>query len=71
MNGLDAWDLAILAVAAYISVVTLVRMMRRRREGLVDNLMEQVKVEKQKLAEKNEREERQRVRAQFRNQKAA
>ncbi|MFV1981510.1 MAG: hypothetical protein ACC655_10185 [Rhodothermia bacterium] len=71
MYGLDAWDAALLAMGGYVSVITLVRMMRRRREGLVDDLMEQVKVEKKRLQEKKRREGRAQARDQTRQQKAA
>jgi len=69
--GLDAWDVALMALAAYISVVTLFRMMHRRREKLVDDLMVQVKIEEKKLQEKKKREMRAKVRDQMRQQNAA
>jgi hypothetical protein len=71
MFGMDTWDLALMAVAAYISIMTLVRMIRRRRQALVDDLIEQVEIEKQRQQKLKEGEERQRVRAQLRRSKAA
>jgi hypothetical protein len=38
MEGWELWDGGILLVAAYIAVVTLVRMMARRRDKLLDDL---------------------------------
>ena len=38
MAGWEPWDIGLLLVAAYIAVVTLVRMMVRRRDKLLDDL---------------------------------
>ena len=38
MAGWELWDVGILLVAAYVAVVTLVRMMARRRDKLLDDL---------------------------------
>jgi hypothetical protein len=42
MTTLQAWDVAILVVAAYLSVVTLVRLMRARRDELIAQFQSQV-----------------------------
>ena len=42
MAGWEPWDVGILLVAAYIAVVTLVRMMARRRDKLLDDLSKDV-----------------------------
>lgn len=39
---MDGWDFVLLAVAAYIAVVTLVRLMLRRREQLVARFRQQM-----------------------------
>jgi hypothetical protein len=38
MADWELWDVGILLVAAYIAVLTLVRMMARRRDKLLDDL---------------------------------
>lgn len=45
---MDAWDVALLAAASYCSVVTLVRMMRARRDQAVRELREQVERERER-----------------------
>jgi len=42
MAGWEPLDIGILAVAAYVAVVTLVRMMARRRDKLLDDLSSDV-----------------------------
>ncbi len=41
------WDLILLAVAAYVAVMSLVRLMRARRDQLVADVQWQVKAHKQ------------------------
>jgi hypothetical protein len=53
MAGWD-WDIGILLVAAYIAVVSLVRLMARRRDKLLDDLSKDVQLKphrKQKPAD--------------------
>jgi hypothetical protein len=38
---MDGWDIALLAVAGYIAVVALVRLMLRRRNQLIEELLKQ------------------------------
>ena len=42
MAEMNAWDVAILSVAAYVAVVTLVRLMRRRRDAVIAQLQTEV-----------------------------
>ena len=42
MAEMNAWDVAILSVAAYIAVLTLVRLMRRRRDAVIAQLQTDV-----------------------------
>jgi hypothetical protein len=42
------WEIALLAAAAYVAVITLVRLMARRRDKLLDDLSGDLKQEKQK-----------------------
>jgi hypothetical protein len=46
MDWLDRWDLGLLAVAAYVAVMSLVRLMRARRDQLVADVQRQVQVRK-------------------------
>lgn len=41
--NLDHWDLAILGVGAYVAVISLVRLMARRRNQILDEVREQVR----------------------------
>jgi hypothetical protein len=61
---MDGWDVALLAMAGYVALVTLVRLMIRRRDQLLDELRRKVKQEKQR----KEVEERSRK---FRREQAA
>ena len=45
---MDGWDVALLAMAGYVAVVTLVRLMIRRRDQLLDEFRRKVKQEKQR-----------------------
>jgi hypothetical protein len=42
MAEMNAWDVAILLVAAYVAVLTLVRLMRRRRDTVIAQLQTEV-----------------------------
>lgn len=42
MDWLGRWDVALLLVAAYLAVMTLVRMMIRRRDQVVADVRQQV-----------------------------
>jgi hypothetical protein len=42
MSDMTAWDVAILLIAAYCAVVTLVRLMRARRDAVVAELQSEV-----------------------------
>ena len=46
MDWLSRWDLALLAVAAYVAVMSLVRLMRARRDQLVADVQRQVQARK-------------------------
>ncbi len=63
MFDLDRWDVVLLAVAGYIAVVSLTRMMARHRDRLVVDLQQQAAAEqKRQRAEarrKKELEQRQ------------
>ncbi len=68
MLSLDAWDLVLLAIASYVAVLSLVRLMAARRQQLSDGLREQFAAEqaRQQLSGDRElaRDRRQRERQQ-------
>lgn len=49
MWGMDAWDGALLAAAAYLGITALVRLMRSRRDQLIAELDRRVEAERQRL----------------------
>lgn len=64
MGNMDGWDVALLVVAGYVALVTLVRLMIRRRNQMLDELRRELrKGKRRKEAEERERK--------FRRQKAA
>ena len=42
MAEMNAWDVVILAVAAYVGILALVRLMRRRRDAVIAELQTEV-----------------------------
>jgi len=42
MQGLEAWEIALLAIAAYVAVLALVRLMRRHRDKLTQDYEQQL-----------------------------
>ena len=52
MGNMDSWDVTMLVVAAYLAIVTLVRLMARRRNQVYEELRQQADEEKKrKLAQ--------------------
>lgn len=49
---LDKWDIAILAVAAFVAVTALVRLMLARRDDMIREIQEQIDATKTKKAKK-------------------
>jgi hypothetical protein len=64
MNGMDLWDGVILAVAGYVAVLSLVRLMSTHRKKVSEELQQQIRAEQERkrLAErleaKRQREEK-------------
>ncbi len=52
MAGLNGWEVVLLIVATYVAVVSLVRLMARRRDKLLDDLSQDLKRRKPKPVEK-------------------
>lgn len=60
MFGMDASDVVLLAVGGYLAVITLVRLMHRRREAMIENLSREIEIEKERLkAERKKEKQRQ------------
>ena len=51
MGSMDGWDLILLVVAVYLAIVSLVRLMTRHRNRVVEQLHRQAEIEKRKQAE--------------------
>ena len=55
MEFIDRWDLFLLFVATYVAVVSLVRLMRNRRDELVTQVRGQIRAEQLRRAEAEKR----------------
>jgi len=56
MGNMDGWDVALLVVAGYVALVTLVRLMIRRRNQMLDEFRSELrKGKRRKQAEEEER----------------
>jgi len=42
MFGMDAWDAVLLAAGGYLAVITLIRLMHRRRDAIIEELGREV-----------------------------
>ena len=62
MFGMDALDVMLLVAASYVAVLTLVRLMQRRRDGVIDNLSQEVELEKQRLKKERKKQRLQEMR---------
>lgn len=56
LAAMNSWDVALLAIAGYVAVMSLARLMLRRRDQLLAHFREEIKREKERKA----REERRR-----------
>ena len=48
MGSLDGWDISLLLGATYIGVITLVRLMVRRRDQVVSDVQQQLEAHRKK-----------------------
>ena len=48
MGSMDGWDVALLALAGYVAVVTLVRLMIRRRDQVLEEFRRKLKKQRQR-----------------------
>jgi hypothetical protein len=68
MFEMSTLDLLLLATATYFAVITLVRLMRRRRERIIEDLTKQVELEQERLKEERKKEKRRKMREQMEQQ---
>ena len=61
MGGMDGWDVALLAVAAYVAVTVLVRMMLSRHKRLVDQLARRAEQERKRKRRAQQRQDARRA----------
>lgn len=52
MGEFSGWNLAVLLIAAYVAIVTLVGLMRRRRDEVISDLRDQVDRERKRAAKR-------------------
>ena len=52
MEWLNRWDVVLLLIAVYVAVMSLVRMMMRRRDQLVADVERQLKAQREKSKSK-------------------
>jgi uncharacterized oligopeptide transporter (OPT) family protein len=57
---MDSWDVTLLVVAGYLAVVTLVRLMARRRNQVFEELRQKAEEEKHKQVQTDLKARRQR-----------
>ena len=68
MFEMSTLDVLLLAAVTYLAVITLVRLMRRRQEGIIEELTKEVEVEQQRLNREKKKEKRQKMREQLEQQ---
>ncbi|MEO8495913.1 MAG: hypothetical protein ABI614_12635 [Planctomycetota bacterium] len=68
MFEMSTLELLLLAGATYLAVITLVRLMRRRREGIIQELTREVEVEQERLKKEKKKEKRRKLREQLEQQ---
>jgi hypothetical protein len=61
MGNMDSWDVTLLVVAGYLAVVTLVRLMARRRNQVFEELRQKAEEEKRKQVQTELKARRQRT----------
>jgi hypothetical protein len=61
MGNMDTWDVTLLVVAGYLAVMSLVRLMARRRSQVYEELRQKAEKEKRQQAQSDVKEQRQRT----------
>ena len=68
--NMNFWELALLAGAAYVAITTLVHLMGRQRDTLIDELTREAEAEKQRLRAEERNEKRRKMREQIKQEQA-
>lgn len=71
MLGMDTWDIALLCVAAYVAIITLVRLMRRHRDVLLERLHSDLEQEHHRLKKERRRQNRKEMLQKAQEERAA
>lgn len=69
--SMNFWEIALLVAAAYFAVVTLVRMMRMRRDQLIDELTLEAEAEQERVRAEARQEKRRQMQKQIKQEKSA
>lgn len=69
--ALEGWDLVLAAISGYVAITTLVRLMRRHHERLVEQLLKQAERERQRLEAASRQQSRDRPRPESKQRNAA
>ena len=62
---MNFWEFALFCTAAYVAIVTLVRVMRRKRDDLLDELAQEAEAEQQRLRTEERDEKRREMQEQI------
>ena len=68
MFELSTLELLLLAAATYLAIITLVRLMRSRREAIIEELTKEVEAEQERLKKEKKKESRRKRREQLEQQ---
>ena len=66
MENMNGWDLALLVAAGYVAAVTLVRLMIRRRDQLLERFRNEMKVAQAERDAEEARKKREQASQQYR-----
>lgn len=69
MFGMSTLDLVLLTAATYLAVMTLVRLMRRRREGIIEELSKEAELAQERLKQEKKKEKRRKMLEQLEEQR--
>jgi hypothetical protein len=58
MGAMDGWDVALLVAAGYVAAVSLVRLMLRRRNQLLDQFRAEIEKERKRKGDEERRTRR-------------
>lgn len=70
MSHMNGWDWALLVTGGYLALVTLVRLMRRRRDAVLEEISVQAAAEKRRQQAEKKKQEQRKMREQIRGRVA-